>query len=197
MKYFLGLIFISLVNSGFAQEDAAVCRKNILLYGEILGNGGYYSLNTELTTKKKNHISGHRLGISYFQLNQKNTPGQVRKTSYISVLYERNYLFGNGRVKPELGVGYTFFFFNQPLHIFYSGQSPYYFGKKENTFYLNGNKMLVWFNPRIGFRYYSGENTFVRFGFTPAVFVTELNEKQAQKFALFGGISFGYVIKSF
>lgn len=138
---------------------------------ELLGNGGWYSLNYDrVFFHKRRDALTWRAGLTYMPYTNHT------QSSEISLLGECNYLRGKRRHFLELGIGFTYWrVFRVDQHL---DQERYI------NFYLF---------PRIGYRYQKAEGgMFFRVGFLPGVL---LDWGLEQRLSPFGGVSFGYTLK--
>ncbi len=184
--FFIGFALLVISIPLFSQERDSIDSKGWLFYLEGYGNGGHYSINGELSRKRAHIQTGDRFGVAYMIENRLlgyNTP--TIQTKYISILYEKNIVFRpHAFLRPELGIGGTLFLLDGIQ------------GTLDKDYYVRGNKMTFWLVPRIGFRVVNVNDFFARIAYTPAIFITELEEEGSTKFDSRFGISLGFAISS-
>lgn len=168
----LFLILVCLSSPAFSQSDFLAAPSRNSFYVEGFGNALIYSVNFDriLVVKEKSALTG-RIGVSYAPPPNKG-PG---------VVLEMNYLRGSGNHHFELGAGCSYY---------------YLFSKDE---LIDPNITLFFLTARIGYRYQKKEGGFLfRVGLIPifAVNVDQDITDFEKNFIPYGGISFGYTLKS-
>ena len=177
--YILSLFFV-IPNIVYAQKDTT---KSKLWYGhfELAGNGGAYSFSAELVNVSGNISKGGRFGLSFL-------PDDIASDPFVSGFYERNFIFTDKKVRPELGVGITILYF-------YNGQknwnSNYYYLGSSNDYYVESFLTL-----RLGFRFNIDNKYPFRFALIPVLVFNESDYRFADSKNILGtvGISIGGLI---
>lgn len=171
MKYLsLVILIFALSTATYAQQNNLKTTRadsdsvNHVIYLELGGNGGLYSLNYE------RNIGGMfwvRAGASY---------GAALFTKSVSIPLSINYLLGKNGQYFEIGLGPTIYYLNSRFSLFSEDSN------QDNGFF--GVNLVS----TIGYRYQplSRQNIFFKLAFTPAF---RLEDKT---FVPFGGLSVGY-----
>ena len=143
----LFLLFNSVLLSVKAQEIGPKLKRNTIFI-ELLGNGGFYSLNYDriLISKEKWKLAG-RAGVSYFNFFDD------FNTQYYAIPLEVSYLVGKGNHYLETGLGIT----------------PFYkFGEGIEEFNHEQKTLFITSTARIGYRYQRKDGGFFfKAGWTP------------------------------
>ena len=182
--FFIGIFILPIISSA---QEAQSSNNYWLIHFEALGNGGHYSISGELSTTHNKFQGGDRFGFSYYAgLESIRIDGLITTVDYFSLLYEKNFTFGHSTVRPELGIGGTFFILKDPTRTI----------RSNNVYELNGNRFVFWAIPRVGIRVNVKPKFFVRLGYTPAIFLTELDESNSSHFEHRFGIGIGYSFES-
>lgn len=176
MQKLIFLLFLFIGHNAVSQEYSL--DKKWLLYFELAGNGYNYSLNTEVLTQKSNYVIGDRLGLTI----------RIDDVFFYNwaALYERNYIFGKKRFRPELGIGTSFLYF--PGRTFYVYPSGFFAPYNTNYDY----EWEVYLTTRVGVRYVSKRKFNARFGLIPLVHLTRLDEDSFLGGTF--GLSFGWML---
>jgi len=185
MKLLATVVFsaiFSLVGlSVHAQTIQKSVKKNTVFL-ELLGNGGYYSLNYDriLKSEEKWKLAG-RVGGSYYN------SFDVFNEHSVSMPLELSYLRGHDRHFLEIEIGAT------PVYWTYD----FDYGPGEEKFKVANFDVMVL--PRIGYRYQKPEGgLFFKVGFTPFSNIKLYTNwpvypvGHTYTFPLWGGVAMGY-----
>ncbi len=159
-QVFSGIAFLLVSLCSVAQE----LPKNSV-FGELLGNGGTYSINYEREVFDK--FLG-RIGVSYTHDGESGIP--------VGVIMIGKY-FGESKHHFEVDGGVTYI-----NGITSEGNSPY--KRREN---------IVFLTAFMGYRYHKPEGKFLfRIGLTPLYNLKAIDDADEGRFIVSGGVSFGY-----
>lgn len=174
----ISILLFSFISASAQDEDEKEFRKNTV-YLELLGNGGYYSLNYDRIFEIKPKIKiSTRIGFTYFPDLFGNGFRQVGPLTEVSILYS---LFNNKHFL-ELGSGLSYF------HQGYMINPGYTY-----------NEAVLFFIPRLGYRFQQPNGgLFFKIGFLPIyewlVFKPQffpLN-REYHRWYMYGGVAVGY-----
>ncbi|TXK48608.1 hypothetical protein FVR03_07880 [Pontibacter qinzhouensis] len=142
-----------------AQEADSNIKRNTV-YVELLGNGGFYSLNFDrILVNRENWKIAGRVGVTYFN-HFDNYSSQVA-----GVPLELSYLRGKGNHYFEAGLGLN------PVY-----RSRYNFNKELGK----QHELNIWANARLGYRYQKREGgVFYRIAYTPILSKTIFSKNES------------------
>jgi hypothetical protein len=141
-----------------------------VVYAELLGSGGLYSLNFDMRTEKAKRSGwGFRVGLERIPINSKDTiTGEELRLKSTIIPFNMNYLFGKKKGFFELGLGATYVFLR-----FKGKELTSQEVENLQTDFFKGNLATVFGTLNIGYRHVPyGKGIMYRFTFTPLLIST-------------------------
>ncbi len=168
-SFFLCTIVVCLLLnfSGLCQtaDSVSVRKVNKIVYVEVVGNAPFMSLNFEYKiTSIRNALLYFHTGIGYDRIDYNDSDVNV-----FSVPIEATFILFKGKHHLEYGFGITPFISKTAT---WSGDIIYYDSKVNENYSLYF--LLI---PEIGYRFQnlSKRKVFFKFGFTPVIFNSSVN----------------------
>jgi hypothetical protein len=171
MKLQVFLIFLFIVsNHCISAQNSDTTSKRNFVYAELLGKGGYYSINYERRfLHKSNHNLNIHLGFAYPV-----GPNFVFKNSILVVPFSIYYSFGR-KIQLEAGLGINQYLDFDPMRDYYREKSKFY---------------SIYYSPTIGVRFEFKHNFFLRAQYCPQIaYINKINKIY---FSSWLGISMGF-----